>query len=73
MMVLALACIVTGAVLFAASRRSSPNDGIGRYQMLVTNHGTLIIMDTVSGAVASRYKVEDQGTREVPPRKEDHP
>ncbi len=51
--------------VFSGCRPSTPNDGIGRYQMLVTNSGTLIIMDTVVGTVTTRYKVDES---EAPPQ-----
>lgn len=67
--------IVAGCVFasFASTfRQSSPNDGIGRYQMVATNHGTLIIMDTVTGTVGQTYNVDDLASREPPHRKPSH-
>jgi hypothetical protein len=45
--------------VFSGCRPSTPNDGIGRYQMHVTASGTVIIMDTVGGQVTNISKIED--------------
>jgi hypothetical protein len=66
MVLVVCACVLAFAVLSSAFRQSTPNDGIGRFQMNVTNHGTLIIMDTVTGNVSSKYKIEDGAPADVP-------
>jgi hypothetical protein len=38
---------------------NSPNDAIGRFQMRVTDSGTIIVMDTVTGTVSNISKIED--------------
>ena len=48
-----------GFAVFSGCRPSTPNDGIGRYQMRVTDNGTIIIMDTVAGQVTNISKIED--------------
>ena len=46
--------------MFSGHRNSnSPNDAIGRNQMQVTNSGTIIVMDTVTGEVTHISKIED--------------
>jgi hypothetical protein len=66
---LAFAFVLSLCMLTLAFRhQATPNDAIGRFQMCVTNGGTVLIMDTVTGAVSSKYKIEDTAPTEVPPR-----
>lgn len=68
------AVLLSAFVLSSTFRNSTPNDWIGRYQMRVTDSGTIIIMDTTVGAVTNVSKIEDYGVGEravggkAPPR-----
>lgn len=53
----AFSCALLAVALF--SRDSSPNREIGRFQMRVTDSGTIVIMDTVAGVVSNVSKVDD--------------
>jgi len=51
--------VIPLSVFVLSHRRPSFNDAIGRYQMQVTDQGTIVIMDTVIGKVTNVSRVDE--------------
>jgi hypothetical protein len=56
-----LVCGVAVLSLFS-HHQATPNDSIGRYQMHVTETGTIVVMDTVGGAITNVSRIDDYHT-----------
>jgi hypothetical protein len=54
-----ISVVVVAVIVFSWSRPATPNDSIGRYQMQVTNSGTIVVLDTVAGVVTNVAKISD--------------
>jgi hypothetical protein len=64
---LAMSAFVFGLAGYSLFCHSTPNDGIGRYQMRVTDNGVIVVMDTVSGAITKVDRVEDYSSYHTRP------